>query len=334
MVMLKVLEIGNKYQQEYNQLVKHPLQTWEWGEFRKTTEVKVVRRGIFENENLVSGFQLTIHKIPSTHFTIGYLPKGELPTKEVLEELREIGKDNNCLFIKLEPNILAKNVKIDSSLTKSPHPLFTKYSFWLDLTRSEEELMLKMKSKTRYNVRLASRKGVTIVEDNSDTAFEEYLKLTMETTKRQHFFAHTKGYHRKMWSALYPIGMAHLLKAVYKGETVVSWVLFLHNDILYYPYGSSASKNKDTMASNLLMWEVIRWGKEHNAKLFDMWGALGLKPDPKDSWYGFHRFKEGYGATHVEFVETYDLVLKPVLYRLYNLVFILRQLYLKLKSSL
>ena len=47
--MLKVLEIGNKYQQEYNQLVKHPLQTWEWGEFRKTTEVKVVRRGIFEN---------------------------------------------------------------------------------------------------------------------------------------------------------------------------------------------------------------------------------------------------------------------------------------------
>ena len=332
--MLKVLEIGNKYQQEYNQLVKHPLQTWEWGEFRKTTEVKVVRRGIFENENLVSGFQLTIHKIPSTHFTIGYLPKGELPTKEVLEELREIGKDNNCLFIKLEPNILAKNVKIDSPLTKSPHPLFTKYSFWLDLTRSEEELMLKMKSKTRYNVRLASRKGVTIVEDNSDTAFEEYLKLTMETTKRQHFFAHTKGYHRKMWSALYPIGMAHLLKAVYKGETVVSWVLFLHNDILYYPYGSSASKNKDTMASNLLMWEVIRWGKEHNAKLFDMWGALGPDPDPKDSWYGFHRFKEGYGATHVEFVGTYDLVLKPVLYRLYNLVFILRQLYLKLKSSL
>ena len=332
--MLKVLEIGNKYQQEYNQLVKHPLQTWEWGEFRKTTEVKVVRRGIFENENLVSGFQLTIHKIPSTHFTIGYLPKGELPTKEVLEELREIGKDNNCLFIKLEPNILAKNVKIDSSLTKSPHPLFTKYSFWLDLTRSEEELMLKMKSKTRYNVRLASRKGVTIVEDNSDTAFEEYLKLTMETTKRQHFFAHTKGYHRKMWSALYPIGMAHLLKAVYKGETVVSWVLFLHNDILYYPYGSSASKNKDTMASNLLMWEVIRWGKEHYAKLFDMWGALGPDPDPKDSWYGFHRFKEGYGATHVEFVGTYDLVLKPVLYRLYNLVFILRQLYLKLKSSL
>ena len=332
--MLKVLEIGNKYQQEYNRLVKHPLQTWEWGEFRKSTGVKVVRRGIFENENLISGFQLTIHKIPYTHFTIGYLPKGELPTKEILEELREIGQDNNCLFIKLEPNILAKNVKIDSSLTKSPHPLFTKYSFWLDLTRSEEELLLKMKSKTRYNVRLARRKGVAIVEDNSEAAFEEYLKLTMETTKRQRFFAHTNDYHRKMWSALHPIGMAHLLKAFYKGETVASWVLFLHNDILYYPYGASSIKHKDTMASNLLMWEVIRWGKEHYAKLFDMWGALGPDPDPKDSWYGFHRFKEGYGATHVEFVGTYDLVLKPVLYRLYNLVFILRQLYLKLKSSL
>lgn len=330
--MIKVLELGSKYQLEYNKLVTHPLQTWEWGEFRESTGVKVVRRGIFENDKLVGGFQITIHKISQTPFTIGYFPKGKLPTKEILEELKEIGKDNNCLFIKIEPNVFAKDCKIDSSLVKSRHPLFTKYTFQLDLIKTEEELMALMKSKTRYNMRLAKRKGVIIIEDNSKNAFEEYLKLTEETTKRQHFFAHTKEYHKKMWAVLYPVGIAHLLKAVYKGETIASWVLFLYNDVLYYPYGASSFKHKDTMASNLLMWEAIRWGKDHNAKLFDMWGALGQNPDPKDSWYGFHRFKEGYGGELVELVGSYDLVLKPVLYRLYNLVFILRQLYLKLKS--
>jgi len=331
--MLKVLEIGIKHQARYNQLVNHPLQSWEWGEFRMATGVKVVRRGVFEDGKLVTGFQLTIHKIPLTPWTIGYLPKGNLPTKEVLEELREIGKEHNCLFIKLEPNVVG-GVQLEPVLVRSPHPLFTKYSFWLDLTKSEEELLSQMKSKTRYNIRLAKRKGVRIKEDDTDKAFEEYLKLTDQTIKRQGFFAHTKDYHRKMWETLQPIGMAHLLKAEYKGETIATWIVFLYNNVLYYPYGASSTKYKEVMASNLLMWEVIRWGKEHGARLFDMWGALGTEPDPKDSWYGFHRFKEGYGAKHTKFIGTFDLVLKPVLYNAYNLIYKLRGVYLKIRSSL
>jgi len=68
------------------------------------------------------------------------------------------------------------------------------------------------------------------------------------------------------------------------------------------------------MSNNLIMWEVIRFGKKKDCVLFDMWGSLGPEPDKKDSWYGFHRFKEGYGAKVVEFVGSWDLVIKPVLY--------------------
>ena len=97
--------VSEENREEYNSVVSHPLQSFEWGEFRKATGVKVVRRALFDNNKIVSGFTLTIHKIPKTKYTIGYLPKGILPTKELLLELQKIGKDNNCIFIQLEPNV-------------------------------------------------------------------------------------------------------------------------------------------------------------------------------------------------------------------------------------
>src|SRR5256885_1586767 len=103
----------------FDKVVNHPLQTYEWGEFREKTGVKVIRRGFYDQEKLVSAFQLTIHKIPKTPFTIGYLPKGEEPKQEVLEELKKIGKEEKCLFIQLEPNI------------KSHHSQLGKMTFYI-----------------------------------------------------------------------------------------------------------------------------------------------------------------------------------------------------------
>src|SRR3989344_7677794 len=82
--------------QDFNKNVNHPLQSYEWGKFREKTGIKVIRGG---------DFQLTIHKIPYLPWTIGYLPKGKLPDKKLVEELRKIGKENNCIFIQLEPNV-------------------------------------------------------------------------------------------------------------------------------------------------------------------------------------------------------------------------------------
>src|SRR4051812_19421769 len=99
-------DITDAERQTYNAVVSHPLQSFEWGEFRKKTGVTVIRRGLFNHGTLVSGFQVTIHKIPKTNFTIGYLPKGHMPTKEVIEELKKIGREEKCLFIQLEPNVI------------------------------------------------------------------------------------------------------------------------------------------------------------------------------------------------------------------------------------
>jgi len=328
---------------DYNSVVNHPLQTYEWGEFREKTGVKVIRRGVYEGDNLVAGFSLTIHKIPHTPWTIGYLPKGEFPTESQIGELRRIGKEEKCLFIQLEPNVIRTEKQVvklkDLGLIQAARPIFTKYTFVLDLTPSEEELLKKMHPKARYNIRVAQRHDVKIIEDNSRTAFDSYWQLTSETTKRQGFYAHTKQYHTLQWETI-NVGKkskdnaltSHLLLAKYQEKVLTSWLVFVFKDTLYYPYGASSSLHREVMASNLMMWEAIRFGKKKGLKKFDMWGSLGPNPDKKDPFYGFHNFKEKYSPTPVEFIGSYDLVINPMLYQLFKLSNKLRWLLLRLKK--
>jgi len=326
----------------HNQIVSHPLQAWEWGEFRRVTGIEVVRMGAFTGKKLASGFQVTFHRLPFLPFTIGYLPKGPSPTQEMIAALTELGRKHQAIFIKLEPNVekLSANSYLLTALKPSPKPLFTKYTFYLDLTKSEAELLQAMHPKTRYNIRVAQKHGVTIQEENSAEAFSRYLELTQETTKRQGFYAHDENYHRKMWGHFshQPTThnsqlTTHLLTARYQDEILVTWIVFLFNDKLYYPYGASASEHREVMASNLMLWEAMRWGKTHGAKIFDLWGTPGPDPKPTDPYYGFHRFKLGYGPKLIEFVGTYDLILKPFYYKLFNVIDKLRWLLLKLKTK-
>lgn len=316
------------YFPEFNNFVTHPLQSWQWGEFRKKTGIEVFRFGQFQKNKLQNVYQLTLHKIPKVSFFIGYVPKSALPSYELLSFIQNFFKNKNVIFIKFEPNverIKNKNLVIGKyKLLESTRPLFTKYTFQIDLTKSEDELSEQMKSKTRYNVRLAQRKGVTVREDNSKESFETYLKLQKETTKRQKFYAHDEKYHRLLWETLHPVKIAYLLNAYYNNEVLVSWIVFLFNNVLYYPYGASSDKYRNLMASNLILWEAMKWGKAHGAKVFDLWGALGPNPSSSDPWYGFHRFKEGYGGRLIEFVGSYDFVINPLLYPIYNLADLIR----------
>jgi len=319
---------------QFNNLASHPLQSWAWGKFREKTGLKVIRIGQFDKKNLKKGLQLTIHPLPKTNYQVGYLPKCSPLNQQLIEALVKVGQENNCLFIKTEPNQTSDQQFYLENGCLAGRPLFTKYTFQIDLTKDKKTLLANMKQKTRYNVRLAEKRGVRVSEDNSRQAFEEYLKLMFKTTRRQNFYAHDEKYHRLMWQTLYPAGIARLLKATYQGKTLASWILFVFNNVLYYPYGASSREHKKVMASNKIMWEAMLFGKKLGCQTFDLWGCLGPDPDPQDPWYGFHRFKEGYGAKLVEFIGTFDLVLNHPLYRLYKVANGLRWKYLRLKTKL
>lgn len=334
-----IREVFPEEKDQFNDVVDHPLQTWEWGEFRKKTGRRVIRLALLDKKKIQNGFQLSVHSYPKIPFNIVYLPKGPMPDQMMIDAFFKVGKKEEAILVKLEPNVIAdeKNSKpaVWKNLNLRPgRSLFTRHTFHLNLNKNEDELMKAMKAKTRYNIHLSQRHGVKVTEDNSPAAFEAYLKLMAETTKRQGFYAHTPDYHRKMWQILQPAGIAHLLIAKYKNQPLVTWILFKFKDVLYYPYGWSTREHQNVMASYAMMWEAIQFGKKQGCKLFDLWGTPGPNPSPDDPWFGFHRFKLGFGAKVVEFVGTYDLVVDHRFYHVFNLANTLRWKLLRLKAKL
>jgi lipid II:glycine glycyltransferase (peptidoglycan interpeptide bridge formation enzyme) len=315
----------NIQRSEWNKNADHPLQTWEWGEFRNAWG-NTIKRFAFG--------QITIHKIPFTQYKIGIFDKGPSLTQTMIEELKTYAKKENLIFIKVEPN--TKENKTDQEILKSNgavpgKTLFTPSTFILNLEKNEDELLKSFHPKTRYNIRLAQKKGVQIHEDNSPEAFNKYWQLSEETTRRQGFFAHNKKYHELMWKYLHtdmvqkkhsPI--AHLLTATYDNEIIVAWIIFVWKETMYYPYGASSDRYKNVMAPNLMMWEAIKFGKRLKLKSFDLWG--------REEGKGFTKFKEGYNPEIVKFLGTWDIICSP-LYWPYRLADFVRWKFLRLKAK-
>ena len=333
-----VREVKDSEKDLYNQVVTHVIQSWQWGEFRKKMGLDLVRLGHFEGNKLISAYQLTFHPVPFLKYTVGYLPKGPMPDEKMVEALKTLGERKNAAFIKIEPNMVNdRQATSDERLTKlglikSKKSLFTTYNFLIDLTKNEDQLLGAMHPKTRYNINIAQKKGVTVYDSTSDEDFEIYLKLYFETTKRQKYFGHTSTYHKLVWQTLMQAKMARLLIAKYQGKPLVAWMLLNFGQTIYYPYGGSSKEHKEVMASNLIAWEAIRLGKKNGFKIFDMWGALAPDARESDPWYGFHRFKAGYGPIHVEYVGTYDLILKPSLYNTLNIADKMRWMFLRMRG--
>lgn len=314
----------------FNAAAIHPLQSWEWGEARKKMGIEVLRLGEFSKDQLENVYQLTFHVIPLPgSYKIGYLPRSRWPSKSALDFIAEYAKKNNVVFVKIEPYEFGVKPK---SLPRSPHPLFPEWSQILNLNTFEGDLLKSMRPKTRYNIRLAQKKGVIVKEMSDEKGFEIFSRLYFDTCRRQKYFGHTPHYHKTVWEGLKK-DIAHIFVASYKDTPLAAYELFRFHDVLYYPYGGTSPEYRNFMAANLLMWESIRFGKKLGAKYFDMWGSLPPQYNEKHPWSGFTRFKQGYGGKFVQFVGSYDLIINPFGYRMYNIIYNLRDIYLQLRKA-
>jgi len=344
-----VREILPEEKKDFNQVVRHPLQSWQWGQFREKTGREIIRLGVFDpvkKHQLISAYTLSVHPLPVIGGTSLYFPRGPMPDKTMIEALKKIAQKRKAVFVKLEPNVhqsyqkqqTSRFVQVKKFLNENGcqegRPQFTKYNFILDISQPEEEILKQMKSKTRYNIRLSQRHKVEVVEDNSIQALKIFWQLMEETTKRQRFYARTFDYYQKMREVLLPDKIFHLLLAKYQNTILGAYIFFTFNNILYYPYGASSREHRNKMALYNLMWEAIKLGKKGKATKFDMWGSPGPDPSPKDPWFGFHRFKEGFGATLEKYLGTFDLVIDQPKYKIFTLANSWRWKYLRLRKAL
>ncbi|MBI3620345.1 peptidoglycan bridge formation glycyltransferase FemA/FemB family protein [Candidatus Roizmanbacteria bacterium] len=332
---MEIRQVDNNFpKQVWNGKATHPLQAWEWGEARQKMGSEVVRIGEFNGQILLSTYQMTLHPLPFLPFKIGYLPRSAFPDKAVVHFLTEFGKKHSIIFIQLEPYLKKTGggrPAAGDGLTASPHPLFPAWTQTLDLSKSEPELLANLKSKTRYNINLAQKKGVKVNEASDDKGFRAFSRLYFATCRRQRYFGHDENYHHTIWHALKP-SIAHILVADYRNIPLAAYELFFFRDTLYYPYGGTSSEHRNLMASNLLLWESIRLGKRLGATKFDLWGSLPPSYDYRHPWAGFTRFKEGYGTEFVEMIGSFDLVINPVFHQIYQPIYTLREWFLRLKS--
>ena len=309
----------------------HILQTKAWGDFKEAFGTEVVRAG---------GVQYTKHKIPFIGRYVAYCPRID-PTNIAFDELKESLKRNNCVYINFDvPNVIIKastQLGVWSSIfapekesrlvfknlqcVKSPKDTFARGNVLIDLTKSEAELLEDMHPKRRYNIKLAQKKGVKVKTDSSKAGFEVFYQLLKETATLQKYFIHPKEYYEKVWEILGPNGedKLEILTSYYEKTPLASWMLFFHDNVLYYPYGGSSAQMRDLHASELLGWEVMLYGKSNGCELFDMWGAAVEPLDEKDEYFGFTQFKQRYGGTHVVYLELHDYVCEPFWYALFNL---------------
>lgn len=296
----------------------HVLQSKPWGEFKSLMGTRAVGAG---------GAQVTLHKVPLSPFKIGYLPKAQ-PADLDLEKIYEVGKKENCISVKLDvPHAPSSfQLPVTSYSLRSGKPVFAQSTLLLDLTKTDDELLSGMHEKTRYNIGLAKRKGVTVrvfenlEQEGTKEALENFVKLQEQTAERQKFFIHSEHYYKNCFEILSREKMAYLIEAKVGDETAASWMLFRYGDVLYYPYGESNYEFRAFMPSNLVMWEAIQLGKRLGCKVFDLWGASQNPDDEKDPWHGFTRFKMSFGTTHVTLSPTYDLVINKPLYTFFTTI--------------
>jgi len=279
----------------------------------------------------------------STGLRILYAPKGPLLIdwehtdlrQRVLDDLQLLAREQRAIFIKIDPDVrlgvgipdspeaqaVTGGIALRSDLETrgwlfSRDQIQFRNAVMLDLSASEDDLLARMKQKTRYNIRLAGRKGVSVrVATPSD--FPLLYRIYAETSVRDGFVIRDEAYYRFVWELFTSSGLAEPLIASVAGEPVAGLFVFRFAGTAWYLYGMSREVHRNKMPNYLLQWEAIRRAKAANCLWYDLWGAPEVF-NPQDPLWGVFRFKEGLGGQVVRHIGAWDYPARPALYSLYT----------------
>ena len=278
----------------------------------------------------------------AARLSVVYVPKGPLLDwnntslrDRVLHDLLAFARRKGAIFLKIDPDVRL-GTGIPNTPEDQPDPLgqslfstlqsqgwrFSqdqiqyRNTIAFDLSPSEDEMLSRMKQKTRYNVRLAERKGV-VVRVGTDADLEMLYHMYAETSVRDGFVIREQKYYLDLWQTFMQAGMLEPLIAEVDGEPVAGVMIFRFAGTAYYLNGMSRDAHREKMPNYLLQWEAARRAKAARCTVYDLWGAPDVF-DESDSMWSVFRFKEGLGGEVVRFIGAWDLPVQPMMYKLYT----------------
>lgn len=299
----------------------HLLQTSGWGVFKEAFGWQAVH--VIAGE---AGAQILIRKLP-LGFSLAYIPKG--PVGQVQDmlwsEVETLSRTHRAVFLRVEPDSWQPDGESErpESFLAGTHAVQPQRTILINLEGEEEALLARMKQKTRYNIRLAERRGVRVRPSDRVDLFYEMMTIT---GSRENFGVHSQAYYQKVYEIFHPIGACELLVAEYEAELLAGLMVFQHQGRAWYFYGASTEAYRNLMPTYLLQWEAIRWARAKGCRTYDLWGV----PDEdetileneftsrSDGLWGVYRFKRGFGGRVTRSAGPWDQVYHQTLYGLYQ----------------
>ncbi|MFH0840828.1 MAG: peptidoglycan bridge formation glycyltransferase FemA/FemB family protein [bacterium] len=303
---MRLIFLDNQSQRlEHNQF----LQGWQWANLQEQLGYEVLKLGIEAGGELIA--TAFVIKKNIFGFKYFYCPKGPILKKDdqsvwnfFFSEIKKLAEKENVIFLRFEPSnkVVSKDYKIKKTIDIQP-----KSTLVLDLLKSEEALLAGMKQKCRYNLRLAEKKGVEIIESNDADLFWEIMN---ETKERDGFRLHSKEHYSKLLN--YDQSFIKLFIAYYQDEPIACILVNFFNNTATYLHGGSKNEHRNVMAPYLLQWHAITFAKELGYKNYDFYGIDEKK------WPGVTRFKLGFGGQIINYPGTFDLIFNSLYYSIYN----------------
>ncbi len=303
----------------------HVLQSAAWGEIR-------ARQG-WEAERLQVGAPLPValvlwRAVPAGQ-RFGYVPRGPVFDHDdpaqldaALAAIAGRARERGAMFVKVDAEIPREREDLLAAyarrgFARSPQdvqPVLA--TLEIDLRREEDAILAELDKDTRWSIRTAERRGVSVAERSDDDALADFYGLYEETGRRARFITRAPEYYRAVWRTLIDAGHATLFVAAHEGRTVAGAIVLWCGDRAVYMYGASGEVARKTYATYGLQWRCIRHARERGAARYDL-GGIPVAPTERDPMYGVYVFKKGFGGTRREFAGAYDVASKPFLYRLW-----------------
>ena len=286
------------------------LHSYAWGEFQSQIGNNIFRFGVLENEKLVFAVTLIKKNLPikKSYFYLPTFQISEERSKFLFEEIAKLAKQEDCIFLRVDPvgkfDFEKSDFKTEKTIDIQPRKTVI-----LDLEKSEEDLLAGMKQKTRYNIRLAEKKGVRVRKgDKKD--FEKFWELMRETNERDGFRPHVKSYYERMLE----LPNIEIFLAEFDNKILAGGIFSFFSNTATYLHGASSNEMRNLMAPYALQWEVIRFAKERGFGYYDFYGI------DEEKWPGVTRFKLGFSEKIVENPGTYDIIFNNSWYFIYKII--------------
>lgn len=304
------------------------LQSWDFYEFHVARGKKVVRRLVLDEGKIVGAYAGVVETAKrGTYLAIAGGPLIDWGNKkivnQVLEDIREQGKKNSCVFVRIRPQEPVSDkmlsLLLKAGLKPAPMYLSVEYAGILDLNKSEEEILAGASQGFRRKLRKAEKLDIEVTAKDTDEVIKDFCKLEKLHSERQHYVAFSGDFLTKQFEAFRKNGEVLIYTAKKDGEILAQNFMIFYGPEASYHYGVSSELGTKYSAAPLLHLAAMNEARKRGCTRYNLWGIVG-REETSHRFYGVSEFKRSFGCDELKYTPAHDMVLKPLLYKATKLI--------------